>query len=173
MDAERWRRVEELYHAARSLAGDARTRFLLQQCARDESLRSEVESLLAQSDQTWTPPHPGTAKSVDLRTAPMIGCRVGGYQVAALIGAGGMGEVDRARDAKLRRDVAIKILPREWSADPDRLARLDREARVLASLNHPNIATIHGIEDADGVRASPDVRFKTSLNQRSDSSSCR
>ena len=64
MDAERWRRVEELYHAARSLAGDARTQFLLQQCARDESLRSEVESLLAQSDQTWTPSHPGRARAL-------------------------------------------------------------------------------------------------------------
>ena len=70
-----------------------------------------------------------------------------------MLGAGGMGEVYRARDTKLGRDVAIKILPRAFTSDPDRLARFEREARMLAALNHPNIATIYGIEDADGVRA--------------------
>jgi serine/threonine protein kinase len=83
----------------------------------------------------------------------LTGRRVGVYQVLAPIGAGGMGEVYRARDTRLGRDVAIKILPRAFTDDPDRLARFEREARVLASLNHPNIATIHGIEDPDGVRA--------------------
>jgi serine/threonine-protein kinase len=83
----------------------------------------------------------------------LIGRRLGVYQVQARIGAGGMGEVYRARDTKLERDVAIKILPRAFTTDPDRLARFAREARVLASLNHPNIATIHGIEESDGIRA--------------------
>jgi serine/threonine protein kinase len=78
---------------------------------------------------------------------------VGAYQLQTLLGVGGMGEVYRARDPRLGRDVAIKMLPRDVTADPDRLARFQREARVLASLNHPNIATIHGIEDAEGVRA--------------------
>ena len=64
-----------------------------------------------------------------------------------------MGEVYRAHDTRLRRDVAIKILPRAFTADPDRLARFEREARVLASLNHPNIATIYGVEEGDGVKA--------------------
>jgi Tol biopolymer transport system component len=81
------------------------------------------------------------------------GRRLGVYQLQALIGVGGMGEVYRARDTRLARDVAIKILPRAFSGDPDRVARFGREARVLASLNHPNIATIHGVEESDGVHA--------------------
>jgi TolB-like protein len=151
MDRERWRRIEDLYHAARSLPGDQRGPFLAQQCAGDASVRSEVESLLAQPDQTWGPA--ADAGAVGRQNAVIAGQRIGGYHVEAMIGAGGMGEVYRAHDPKLGRDVAIKILPRDWSADPDRVARLDREARVLASLNHPNIATIHGIEEDAGIRA--------------------
>jgi eukaryotic-like serine/threonine-protein kinase len=83
----------------------------------------------------------------------MIGKTLGHYRITAAIGAGGMGEVYRATDTKLHRDVALKILPEAFSRDPDRLARFQREARVLASLNHPNIAQIFGIEEADGVRA--------------------
>ena len=81
------------------------------------------------------------------------GTRVGSYEVVALLGAGGMGEVYRARDTRLGRDVALKILPEAFALDPDRLARFQREAQVLASLNHPNIAAIHGLEESDGVRA--------------------
>jgi Tol biopolymer transport system component len=81
------------------------------------------------------------------------GRRVGVYEIQTLLGAGGMGEVYRARDTKLRRDVAIKILPRAFTADPDRVARFEREARMLAALNHPNIATIHGFEESDGICA--------------------
>src|SRR6516225_8578165 len=78
---------------------------------------------------------------------------LGAFEIVAAIGAGGMGEVYRARDTKLNRDVALKILPPAFANDPDRLARFKREAQVLASLNHPNIAAIHGFEDADGVHA--------------------
>ena len=81
------------------------------------------------------------------------GSRVGAYEIVALLGAGGMGEVYRARDARLGRDVAIKILPEVWLTDPDRRARLDREARVLASLNHPHIGAIYGVEESGGVPA--------------------
>ncbi|MEO5761469.1 MAG: serine/threonine-protein kinase, partial [Vicinamibacteria bacterium] len=77
------------------------------------------------------------------------GARLGPYEVVSAIGAGGMGEVFRARDTKLNRDVAIKVLPAAFADDPERLARFKREAQVLASLNHPNIAAIHGLEDAD------------------------
>ncbi len=79
--------------------------------------------------------------------------RFGPYEIVAPLGAGGMGEVYRARDTKLGRDVAIKILPHEFTSDPERRARFEREARILAALNHPNIGAIYGFEDADGIRA--------------------
>ena len=81
------------------------------------------------------------------------GARLGPYEILAPIGAGGMGEVCRARDTKLDREVAIKILPETLAHDRERLARFEREAKVLASLNHPNIAIIHGLEESGGVRA--------------------
>ena len=75
------------------------------------------------------------------------GTRLGAYEILSPLGAGGMGEVYRARDTRLHRDVAIKALPEEFAREPGRLARFEREARVLASLNHPNIAAIHGLEE--------------------------
>ena len=81
------------------------------------------------------------------------GTTLGSYQVTAKIGQGGMGEVYRARDTKLDRDVALKVLPQAFTDDPDRLARFEREAKVLASMNHPNIGGIHGLEELEGVRA--------------------
>jgi eukaryotic-like serine/threonine-protein kinase len=81
------------------------------------------------------------------------GTRLGPYEILSVLGAGGMGEVYRARDTKLHRDVALKVLPDSFANDPDRLARFQREAQVLASLNHPNIAHIHGLEESNGVRA--------------------
>ena len=82
------------------------------------------------------------------------GTTLGPYEVTAKIGEGGMGEVYRARDTKLDRDVALKVLPQAFTDDPDRLARFEREAKVLASLNHPNIGHIYGLEEAvesDGI----------------------
>ena len=75
------------------------------------------------------------------------GTRIGSYEVAGLLGAGGMGEVYRARDTKLDRDVALKVLPPAFTEDADRLARFEREAKLLASLNHPNIGHIYGLEE--------------------------
>ncbi len=81
------------------------------------------------------------------------GHRLAHYEIVSLIGKGGMGEVYRARDTKLDRDVAIKVLPEEFSNDEERLARFEREAKLLASLNRPNIASIYGLEESDGVKA--------------------
>ena len=89
----------------------------------------------------------------DPAAAVLTGRRLGVYHLQERIGAGGMGEVYRARDTRLGRDVAIKVLPAAFTADAERLARFEREARVLAALNHPNIATIHGVEESDGVHA--------------------
>ena len=85
--------------------------------------------------------------------ALISGTRVGPYEITGSLGAGGMGEVYRARDTKLGRDVAIKILPRVFTGDSDRLGRFEREARVLASLNHPHIGAIYGLETLDGTPA--------------------
>src|SRR5271156_2064211 len=76
-----------------------------------------------------------------------IGDKLGHYEILAPLGQGGMGEVYRARDTKLKRDVALKVLPEAFASDPERMARFQREAEVLASLNHPNIASIYGVED--------------------------
>jgi serine/threonine-protein kinase len=81
------------------------------------------------------------------------GTRVGPYEIVSAIGAGGMGEVYRARDTKLGRDVALKVIPDTFALDPDRLARFTREAHVLASLNHPHIAAIYGFEDSGATHA--------------------
>src|SRR5580765_1249952 len=160
MTADRQRQITELFHLALERSASARPAFLREACADDEALRQEVESLLRYDNAgdrfLERPAVEEVARLV--RTDPesnvdLAGRRLGVYQIEARIGAGGMGEVYRARDTKLGRDVAIKILPRAFTADPERLGRFEREARALAALNHPNIATIHGVEEADGLRA--------------------
>ncbi len=156
MTPERWQRVEALYHAARSRPPGERVAFLADRCRDDESLQRDVESLLNEpvSVDGFLDTPVRAAASIAPQSAPaaMIGHTLGGYHLQALLGAGGMGEVYQARDAKLGRDVAIKVLPRSVTADPDRLARFEREARMLAALNHPNICAIYGLEEADGIR---------------------
>jgi serine/threonine protein kinase len=158
MTPERWGQVEEIFHAALSRGESERVAFLVHACAGDLALRREVESLLARQGSTGGfldgPAVAAAAETVSEGGASLVtGRRLGAYQVHERIGIGGMGEVYRARDTKLGRDVAIKILPKLFTSDPDRLARFEREARVLASLNHPHIGAIYGLEDADGVPA--------------------
>ena len=155
MTPERWKHVEALYHAARTRPSGERASFLTDRCGDDESLRREVESLLNEpvsDDGFLDPPEAAAPGTPEVAPAAMSGVTLGGYHLQALLGAGGMGEVYRARDAKLGRDVAIKVLPRVMTGDPNRLARFEREARMLAALNHPNICSIYGLEEADGIR---------------------
>src|SRR6185295_6555174 len=156
MTSERWAQIEALYHAARTRPSDQRASFLTDRCGVDESLRREVESLLNEpvSDDGFLDPPAAAAVAITSEVPPatLSGRTLGGYHLQALLGAGGMGEVYRARDTKLGRDVAIKVLPRAVTDDADRLARFEREARILAALNHPNICAIYGLEDADGLR---------------------
>lgn len=95
-----------------------------------------------------TDPHSMTRKGY-----PVIGQRIAHYRVQEKIGEGGMGEVYRAQDTRLSRDVALKVLPEVFARDAERMAHFEREAKVLASLNHPNIATIYGVEESNGARA--------------------
>ena len=157
MTPERWKRIEELYHAASALPAGERAALLLE-TGEDEAVRREVESLLngatidaglLDGPALITPAH---LVVFDPAATAMAGRTLGGYHLEALLGAGGMGEVYRARDQKLGRDVAIKVLPPGFTSDKDRLARLEREARMLAALNHPSICAIYGFEEADGVR---------------------
>jgi eukaryotic-like serine/threonine-protein kinase len=152
MTPERWKQVSELYEAARARPVGERAAFLAAECG-DATLRREVESLL---EQPTSPPElERLSSSVVTQTmhVPLTGQRFGAYLVGERIGVGGMGEVYAATDTKLKRQVAIKVLPASVAMDTARLARFQREAEVLASLNHPNIAAIYGIEDTTATTA--------------------
>jgi serine/threonine protein kinase len=156
MTPERWQRVEQLYHAALDRDASQRAAFLEAACAGDESLRQDVESLLVREQSTErflaAPALQAAAKVMVEDVAPSLtGRRLGTYEVLSLLGAGGMGEVYRARDTKLNRDVALKILPDAFAQDANRLARFRREAQAVAALNHAHIVTIFPIEEHDDV----------------------
>ena len=163
-----WDRIQELFDAALKLDEPARDAFLAAACKGDDALLEEVRSLLAAHDQAGSFIQPLAATllehppagvdgmppdATDAVASIPIGTRFGSYEVIARLGAGGMGEVYRAHDSKLGRDVAIKILARQFAADADRRGRLEREARLLATLNHPHIGSIYGVEDGEGVLA--------------------
>jgi serine/threonine-protein kinase len=151
-DQERRRRAENVIHAASKYAPAVRQVFLDQACGGDDRLRHEVDFMLAQGDQTNSLPGAFLADNTVTMTTgvPLPGQEFGPYRIVCLLGIGGMGEVYRAHDGKLGRDVALKTLPYEFACDPGRLTRLRNEARTLASLNHPNIAAIYGLEEFCG-----------------------
>jgi eukaryotic-like serine/threonine-protein kinase len=155
MSSDRRDLISDLYHRALARAPEERAAFLVEACNRDEALREEVESLLAfEPASAGLLERPAVAvAAVATGAGSMIDRRVGPYTIVAPLGAGGMGEVYRARDSKLGRDVAIKILPSHFTADPERRSRFAREARLLATLNHPHIGAIYGLEETDGVTA--------------------
>ena len=139
--------VKKVLADALKLAPGERDVYLDQACT-EPALRREVESLIAahERDQTSFQAQPAFQPK-----GLAIGSRLGPYEILARIGAGGMGDVYQASDTKLGRSVAIKVLPPTFVDDPQRLARFQREARLLASLNHPNIVTLHSFEEVDGV----------------------
>ena len=157
MTPERWQQIEELYHAADTRPASERAAFLANACPHDEALRREVESLLSESpheDHLLARPIPVAWAQIASTVAPgaLTGQSLGAYRLQALLGAGGMGEVYRARDETLGRDVAVKILPAAFTNDADRVARFAREARMLASVSHPSICAIYGVDEVEGVR---------------------
>ena len=157
MSAVEWERVRALFQAALEQPQGTRDIFLTRACGGDERLRSEVASLLeaeAAAGGFLETPLPRLADRLEAsaRLALKTGDQIGSFEVLAPLGAGGMGEVYRAHDSQLGRDVAIKLLPPAFAADSQRLARFERESRILASLNHPNIAAIHSIEHMNSLR---------------------
>src|SRR5215510_10947449 len=144
LTSERWRQVKEIFHAAVELPANEREAYLAGACEGDPSLRTEIESLIAAHEE------PGSfldTPAFNLAEEPaantLLGKSLGRYRILALLGRGGMGEVYKAKDTTLGREVAIKVLPSDFSINRDRLRRFEQEARAASSLNHPNIITIH------------------------------
>jgi serine/threonine protein kinase/Tol biopolymer transport system component len=157
-EVERRRRVDELCDAALDREPDERAAFVVAACAGDAALQQEVESLLAHHRTAGgflaQSARASLAAQMVRSAAPtLVGRTIGVYHLESLLGAGGMGQVYRAHDGKLGRDVAIKILPPHFTNDPERLARFEREARMLATLNDPHIGAIYGLEEDGDVRA--------------------
>ena len=159
MTPERWQQIENLYHLVLKQEPGQRAAFLNEVWAGDETLRKEVESLLVgqteaenfiESPALEVAAHWAAKASMENQTELLIGKQLGSYEIVAPLGRGGMGEVYLARDQKLRREVALKVLPPEFAADAERMRRFEREARMLAALSHPNIAAIYGLEEWDG-----------------------
>src|SRR5262249_23297498 len=157
MEHDRWEQIERLYHAALERGPDGRDAFLIEACAGDEDLRREVAGLLASdvpSDSFIQSPAIEIAARA-MAAGPLIeasnesmgrliaGSQIGAYQLLEPLGRGGMGEVHLALDTRLRRKVAIKLLPVEFTADAGRVRRFEQEARAASALNHPNIITIY------------------------------
>ena len=178
MKAERWQRIEELFQAALEREGAEREGWLAAACAGDEGLRGEVEALLAALDEAGsfmeTPAYasavqtPPDARAAQLTTAvgisasatdpratmpagSAVGRRIGHYDILSLLGVGGMGEVYLTYDAQLDRRIALKLLPLQFTSDPELVERFKREARAASATNHPNIITIYEIGQEAGV----------------------
>ena len=157
MNGDRWRRIEELFHRAAELPLNDRAAFLSSACAGDDELRREVETLLANDDpesNLLEAAVTGAAEQLpDASTSSedLVGKRIGTYVITGLIGKGGMGMVFKARDTQLNRSVAVKALPPDSVADPERKRRLLQEAKATSALNHPNIVTVFGIVQEGGT----------------------
>jgi Tol biopolymer transport system component len=171
--AGRWERIKQLFQAALDRPPAERSAFLHDACGGDRDLRVEVESLLdAHASAGSFAARPAldeldasaaariegaalTRDALESQQLPAVtlrtGARLGPYEILSWVGSGGMGEVYRARDSRLNRDVALKVLPEATAANPERRHRFEREAQAIAALNHPNIVAIHSVEQAGGV----------------------
>src|SRR6185436_3471936 len=148
MTPERWRQIDQLFHATLACEPTQRAAFLARACTSDDSLRVEVESLLCF--------HEGAEKFIETPAGDVAaellnthesrfkqGQQIDNYKIIRQLGSGGMGEVYLAEDTRLSRKIALKILPPQFTIDPDRVRRFAQEARAASALNHPNIVTIY------------------------------
>src|SRR5215475_5177124 len=154
MDAKRWEQIKEIYGRAIDLCGDEREGFIAGTCACDADLRREIETLLAAHADAGaflqSPAVEVVAREIvadeEISPAPqLIGRELANYKIISLLGRGGMGEVYLAEDKRLRRKVALKLLPAQFVNDVERVRRFEREAAAASATNHPNIVTIHEI----------------------------
>ena len=156
MTPKRWEQVSQVYQAALKREADQRAAFLDKACAGDEGLRREVESLLADEEQARSfIESPALAMAAQEQAQDhahsWAGRQMGSYKILSLLGSGGMGEVYLARDSRLDRTIALKILPAQLASDQDRMRRFIREARAASALKHPNVTHIYEIGESDGV----------------------
>src|SRR5262245_56672483 len=154
---DRFRQIEDLYRNASERDDSERSAFLAEACAGDDALRREVESLLGYRKQAELllekPALEFAARSLAKDNRQMLqGQQIGSYEILSLLGAGGMGAVYRALDRKLDRHVAIKVLPAAFAGNSELLALMEREAKALASLSHPNVAVIYDLQEDLGTR---------------------
>jgi eukaryotic-like serine/threonine-protein kinase len=155
MNSERWEQIEALFQGALARPPDSRDAFLSEACLGDPALRQEVEELLVSFDAAGsfleTPAADSfTPRPKDNGPGLMTGQLLAHYEIISQIGSGGMGEVYLARDTRLDRQIALKLLPVQFAADPERVSRFEREARAASALNHPNIIIIHEVGQEDG-----------------------
>jgi serine/threonine protein kinase len=151
---DRWEHAERLFHAALTHTDPERAGFVRDACIGDETLRHDVESLLdfERAAQAFMRGSAFEIAAGQIQSGlPLTGQCLGPYEIGPSLGFGGMGDVYRAHDTRLGRDVAIKVLPDVFTADANRRARFEREARLLAAVNHPHIAAIYGVEQSDGI----------------------
>lgn len=157
MDTKRLKQIEKIYHAVLEIPPDERESFFNEFCGEDEDLRREVESLLSFKKTSGnflnTPPESLVAEmfSHKEKSVNLVGRIISHYKIIKLLGAGGMGEVYLAEDTKLRRKVALKLLPAHFEAETERKKRFIKEARAVSALNHPNILTIYEIEETENI----------------------
>src|SRR5262245_42259515 len=150
MDPERWRRIERIYYEALERGADGQAAFIDEACGADKELRHEVTALISAYDGAGgfiaTPAIELEARAIAAGNVPAPGATtIGHYELLSLLGLGGMGEVYLARDTRLKRNVALKLLPAAYTLDADRVRRFEQEALAASALNHPNILTVYEI----------------------------
>ena len=145
MTPERWQEIERIFEAALACPPEQRRAFLVEACHGDATLLNDLERMLEEHE------HPGELSEVLQMSVLGTGTRLGPYEIVSLIGAGGMGDVYKARDTRLDRTVAIKVISPLGGGDQELRLRFEREARAVASLNHPHICTLYDVGSHERV----------------------